>query len=255
MNKYTLLTFLLIFVFELRPAMAVREAKPTAIDSRIRVMVYNPNDVFKYTGYYGYQASIEFADGEAVDTISMGDSTSWQIVPSGRRIFLKPMEDNATTNMTIITNKHTYFFELHAQEVEDIDDPEMVFNVRFIYPDEGEESAVRHYAGTGLVTPESDEDDNELDENYNYNYTMSGSELTAPIKIFDDGEFTYFQFKDKNAEVPAFFLVDSDNSESIVNYRVSGKYIVVERVASRFTLRHGNDIVCIFNEEMPVSKK
>jgi type IV secretion system protein VirB9 len=38
---------------------AIKESRPTPIDSRIRVMIYNPDDVFKFTGYYGYQASIE----------------------------------------------------------------------------------------------------------------------------------------------------------------------------------------------------
>jgi hypothetical protein len=40
-------------------AYAIREPRATSIDSRIRVLVYHPNDVFKYTGYYGYQGSIQ----------------------------------------------------------------------------------------------------------------------------------------------------------------------------------------------------
>lgn len=137
-----LLTFIALLFFSLN-AFAIRESRPTPIDSRIRVMVYNPNDVFKFTGYYGYQASIELGNGEEVVSISMGDTTSWQIVPAGSRIFIKPMEPDATTNMTLITNKRTYFFELYAQETTDIRDPEMVFNVKFLYPDEEEEDHVR----------------------------------------------------------------------------------------------------------------
>ena len=96
-------------------AHAIREPRPTSVDSRIRVLVYSPDDVFKFVGYYGYQASIELGKGEEVVSISMGDTTSWQIVPSGNRIFIKPMEQDATTNMTLITNKRTYFFELYAE--------------------------------------------------------------------------------------------------------------------------------------------
>ncbi len=230
------------------PAHALSESRPLAVDSRIRVMVYNPDDVFKFTGYYGYQSSIEFADGESVDTISMGDSTSWQIVPSGRRIFLKPMEFDATTNMTVITNKRMYQFELHADEAEDINDPKLVFSVRFIYPDDSGTAGIRQYAttsGPDLSQPEK----------FNFNYTISGNETIAPLRIFDDGEFTYFKFKTKNAEIPAFFMVDSDGKESLVNYRVSGEYIVVERVTSQYTLRNGTDVVCVFNESMPLEKK
>lgn len=45
-----------------------------------------------------------------------------------------------------------------------------------------------------------------------------------------------------------FFSVDDDGNESIVNYQVAGDYIVVERVESRFTLRHGKEVACVFNE-------
>jgi type IV secretion system protein VirB9 len=225
-------------------AYALREPKPTAMDSRIRIMVYNPDDVFKFTGYYGYQASIQFAEEETIDTISMGDTLAWQVVPNGNRIFIKPMEPDATTNMTVITNRRLYHFELHADEAQDINDPDIVFAVRFIYPDEDGNGGVQHFAVSSapdLTRPEK----------YNFNYTISGSEYIAPIKIFDDGEFTYFQFKNKNAEIPAFFLVDSDNREAMVNYRIIGDYVVLERVASQLTLRHGTDVVCVFNESLP----
>lgn len=230
------------------PAYALRESRPLSVDSRIRVIVYNPDDVFKFTGYYGYQSSIEFSEGEAVETISMGDTTSWQLVPAGRRIFLKPMEQNATTNMTVITNKHMYQFELHGAEAMDINDPKMVFSVRFLYTDEGGNSSIQRY--TTNPGPDFTQSNK-----FNYNYTLSGSSIIAPIKIFDDGEFTYFKFKGKNSEVPAFFLVDSDGKEALVNYRVAGEYIVIERVASQFTLRNGSDVTCVFNESMPIEKK
>jgi type IV secretion system protein VirB9 len=214
-------------------------------------MVYNPDDVFKYVGYYGYQASIELSQGEAVETISMGDTVAWQVVPSGNRIFIKPMEANATTNMTLITNKRTYYFELHAEEIAEINDPKMVFTVRFLYPDESSSSPIQQVSTS--LAPDADDPDNR--DKLNFNYTLSGSELVAPLKIFDDGEFTYFEFRNKNAEIPAFFTVDSDNRESVVNYRVAGKYIVVEKVSQQFTLRHGSDITCVFNENAPLIKK
>ena len=221
---------------------AIREPRATAMDSRLRVMTYNPNDVFKYIGYYGYQGSIVLEDGETIDTISMGDTVSWQMVPSGNRIFLKPIAPNATTNMTLITNKRIYFFELHAQEAKNISDPNLVFAVRFLYP--GSSNGMVNLAtNTGLTVP-----DLTKKGNYNFKYTISGSDLIAPIQIFDDGRFTYFQFRTLSAPIPAFFQVDKDGTESIINYQVAGDYIAVEMVASQFTLRYGNEITCVFNE-------
>lgn len=228
-------------------AFALRSATPLAADSRIRVINYQENEVYKFVGHYGYQSSIEFEAEEEVKTISIGDSTSWQIVPSGNRIFIKPIERDATTNMTVITDKRVYQFELHAQEAKDIRDDNMVFVMKFMYP--GSASSIMDLPSTALDIP----DLSDPEKQYNLNYTLRGSDIIAPIKIFDDGVFTFFQFR-KHAEVPAFYIVRGDNSEEVVNYRVVGDYIVVERIASRFTLRSGNDIVCVYNESPPFSK-
>ena len=222
-------------------AYAIRETRATSIDSRIRVLVYHPNDVFKYTGYYGYQGSIQLAQNETIETISMGDTISWQMIPSGNRIFLKPTGADATTNMTLITNQRIYFFELHAKTAADINDPGLVFTVKFLYPESSDItnfSKISVPSGPDLKHPEK----------YNFKYTISGSENISPIQIFDDGEFTYFQFKNKNISIPGFFEVLSDDTEALVNYQVVGNYIVLEKVTSKLTLRHGRDIVCVFNE-------
>jgi len=224
-------------------ALAGREPRPIKVDHRVRTIMFQPDEVYKFTGHYRYQSSIEFSEGEEIKTISMGDSTSWMLNPSGNLLFLKPIEQDATTNMTLITNRHTYLFELHARETDDINDDNMVFIMRFLYPDGNDSKSVTQYLDR-VPTPDLENDAGK----YNFNYSISGSDDIAPIRIFDDGEFTFFQFRDKNAEVPAFFWVDDDGSEALINYRTRGDYIVVERVTKRFTLRHGSTIVCVFNE-------
>jgi type IV secretion system protein VirB9 len=238
----------LVTIFMAFSSLAVRDARPTPTDHRLRVMVYHPDDVFKFTGYYGYQASIEFAKAEEIVSISMGDTTAWQIVPSGSRIFIKPMEKDATTNMTLITNKRTYFFELYAEETKDMRTPEMVFNVRFIYPDDEDATGggVTTYTHSTSGTP-----DLEHPEKYNFYYSLSGSEEIGPIKVFDDGEFTYLQFRDKNAELPAIFAVDDELRESMVNYRISPdnpSLVILEQVFKKLSIRHSKKVACVFNE-------
>lgn len=230
------------------PAHALRLPRPIATDSRIQTVMYDPNEIYKFTGHYGYQSSIEFAADEEVQTVSLGDSLSWLITPSGNRIFLKPVEQDAMTNMTVITSKHIYHFELHPMESDNINDKSMIFVLRFVYPDD---SGNINVGGSleSLPNPELEP------EKYNFSYTVSGAENISPIKIFDDGQFTYFQFQDKNADVPAFFLVDRLGNESIINFRTRGDYIVVERVGSQFTLRSGNDVACVFNESRPQKRE
>ena len=79
---------------------------------------------------------------------------------------------------------------------------------------------------------------------------MTGAREIAPIRVFDDGEFTYMQFR-ALTDLPAIFLVDKDKQESVVNYRIEGPYVVIERIGSQFSLRHGNEVACVFNRSAP----
>lgn len=225
-------------------AYALQEPRPIATDSRIRTVRYSPDEVYQFIGHYTYHSIIEFESDEEIQTVSVGDSIAWLLNPSGNRLFLKPIEQNALTNMSVLTNKRTYLFELHAEEASDIRDPGMVFVLRFIYP-QNDAGAVE------FTNVESEPDIQSEPEKYNFNYTLRGIDTIAPIRIFDDGEFTFFEFQDKNAEIPAFFKVDPLGNEQIVNFRKRGNYIVVEQVASQFTLRRGAEIVCVYNERKP----
>ncbi len=108
---------------------------PVTTDSRIKVFVYNENEVYHLTIHYGYQSNIEFAEGEEIETISMGESYSWKITPIGRRLFIKPLQVDVRTNMTVITNRHTYQFDIIAKMPDGTLDDSLVYVARFYYPD------------------------------------------------------------------------------------------------------------------------
>lgn len=103
-------------------------------DSRIKTFLYSENEIYRVLLYHGFQSSIEFTLGEVPETISVGDSYAWKITPVDRRIFIKPQEQNIHTNMTVITNRRTYHFELLAKAAPDEVDPEFAYVVRFFYP-------------------------------------------------------------------------------------------------------------------------
>lgn len=234
-------------IIGVQPAYALQEPRAVATDSRIRTVRYSPNEVYEFIGHYTYHSIIEFESDEEIQTVSVGDSLAWLLNPSGNRLFLKPIEQNATTNMSVLTNKRSYLFELHADEASDIRDPNLVFVLRFIYPQNDNEAV--EFTGFEPL-PDLVRDAHK----YNFNYTLRGVDEIAPIRVFDDGEFTYFQFRNNNSEVPAVFRVDHDGREELINFRQRGDYLVVERVASQFTLRRGAAIVCVYNEILPQSK-
>ena len=108
--------------------------EPLTTDSRIKTYVYSPNEVFLLVLHYGFQSNIEFGKNETIETITLGDSFAWKITPLDNRLFIKPMERNIRTNMTIITNKKTYQFDLVSKELESGDEKDLVYVVRFQYP-------------------------------------------------------------------------------------------------------------------------
>ena len=79
-------------------------------------------------------------------------------------------------------------------------------------------------------------------EKLNFRYTISGDEPAwRPLRAFDDGRQTYIQFPRSIAagEAPPLFLVGPDGEAQLVNYRVAGRYYIVDRLFGAAELRLG----------------
>ena len=232
-------------------ALASQMPRYLGTEKKFRSYVYNPNDVYRYLGHYTYQGFIEFEGDETISTISMGDPSLWLFQHLGNRLFLKPVgEGHSQTNMTVISSKRIYHFELTAKEAKNISDKDLVFVAKFVYPDEKDKNIMEF--PKAIASDEPDLRDLSI---YNFKYQYTGETSIAPIKVFDNGDFTYFQFAHKNADYPAIFSVDSSGFESLINFRAAGDYIIVEKVAPQFTLRSGPDIVCVYNTSLYTTGK
>ena len=216
-------------------------------EPRFRSWTYYPNTVFRHIGYYTRPTYIEFDTSESVTGISVSKPNSWDFVPNGNRLYLKPIANDADTTATITTNMRTYFFELHAKEPNGPFDPNVLFFVKFRYPQTSKGKDKDSAEHTIFEYNVSSLPDLSRPELFNFNYTMSGDDVISPIAVFDNGKFTYMKFKDV---MPAVFSVDSDGYEGIINFRIEGDYMVIEKVNPLFTLRNGFATVCVFNENL-----
>ena len=126
--------FLMIMMIACQNCLAYDTDLAITSDNRIKTYIYNPNEVYLIVVHWGFQSHIEFAKGEEIQTISMGDSYAWKITPLSNRLFIKPLEKNIRTNMTILTNKRTYQFDIVARELDGDDDKDLVYVIRFYYP-------------------------------------------------------------------------------------------------------------------------
>jgi type IV secretion system protein VirB9 len=222
-------------------------ANPIATDSRIRTFVYNENEVFPVTTHFGYQSYISFAKGEEIQVISLGDAFPWQVTPMDNRLFIKPIDAYSHTNMTVVTDKHTYQFDLQSKLPPKEIDADLTYVVRFYYPDNSFDR-VRLEGGEGNIEAPSLEMPMTQGKQYNFNYTMVGPDGIAPVKVFDDGQTTYFQFPNSNAVIPTLSSLDQSGEERPLETRPYGQFVAVDGVVSRYTARLGQDLVCIFNE-------
>jgi type IV secretion system protein VirB9 len=206
----------------------------TLLDCRVRTLVFNENQVYRITAYYGYETDVELADNEEIRTVAAGDTVGWQIVSAGQHLFIKPMAQNARTNVSVITNRRTYLFELVAESPSNRSD--MTYLVRFKYPQ----------TNVVLSTRTGEKGDPAA---FNFNYKIKGDKSVRPTRVFDDGLFTFFQFDNaRNRDLPAIFWVSPDGRENLVNYRMEGNYVVVERTGEKFVLRSGDEKANVQNK-------
>lgn len=240
-SRYAVLVLWFIFLMIL--GSGAHAYLPVPTDSRIKTFVYNENDVFHIVVHYGYQSSIEFAKNEEIEAISMGNSFSWKYSNVGRRLFLTALEGSSHTNMTVITNKRTYQFDLESRDPADGVDDELIYVVRFYYPDANFSKSTAR-VDTKKFMPEALVSSNK----YNFSYSLTGPDSIAPIKVFDDGKSTYLKFKNNNADVPNIFIVSADGNEERAKYAREGEYIVIKRILDKISLRLNQDVVYVFND-------
>ena len=204
-----------------------------AADQRVKVVMYDPNNVVILKGQYGYQTQITFAANETVQSVSLGDSLAWQAVPVNNNLFIKPITASKT-NMTVLTNLNSYSFQLDSLSQSSAP----TYKLQFIYPEGG-------YDATGSSNAIATFDPAKL----NWKYSFTGDRSLAPIEAFDNDQFTYFKFRQGGmSRLPAVFIVDKDRNETLVNFHMQGNYMAIHSVAKQFTLRNGSSVTSIYND-------
>ena len=233
-----LTTFLLALAL---PVAANAEATPQGgpLDIRIRTAVYNENQVYRIETDLRHSTTIHFGAAERFEAVIVGDTESFQVDPIpelGNVLTIKPHVANASTNMTVITNRRTYSFHLREGSIPNRTG--MFFEVRFRYPDE-ERSAAGATQPKGFEAPR------------NYNYRVSGEGDFRPSHIYDDGRYTYFVFPE-NTRQPALFKADNQGRERTVNWTQQSNTVRVLGVNTYWTLRIGDEAICAMRDESAI---
>jgi type IV secretion system protein VirB9 len=208
------------------PAMlpAQMMAWPGGGDARIQSIEYRNSQVVRIRAAPGYQVTIELAPDERIESIALGDSGAWQVTANkaGNLLFVKPIQTDATTNMTVVTDVRTYNFDLTGVAEVSSDLP---YAIRFTYPalttiPPGPQNMFgRPPAGSIVGT-----------------YRLHGHKTLLPDAISDDGTRTFIDWP-ADGPLPAVYSRDRDGRETLLNGNVRSGLFVIDGINQHLVFR------------------
>jgi type IV secretion system protein VirB9 len=212
-----------------------------SVDARVRTAAYNSSEVYKLHGFVGYQIDLEFEQGESFIGLGSGDLEGLAFVGQENHLFLKPKAARVATNLTVLTSRRHYQIDYSASLQRPGDD-ELVYALRFTYAP----SSARLAADADAKRLDLQLENASNTRTRNIDYWYCGERTLRPTAASDDGVHTRLSFA-ANADLPAIFVRNEDDSESLLNFSVDAGDVVIHRVAQRFILRRGKLTGCVVN--------
>ena len=227
------------------PALALAVlATPAVADSRLQEVMYDEFSVVTLPGRVNVQASIVFGEDEVIENVAIGNSQTWQVTPNKRAniLFVKPLEPRAATNLTVVTSKRTYLFDLVASPT-----AKPVYVLRFDYPVDLEEEARKAEMAQAAANAQPEDPFSSVDPaDLNFAWSGEGAPALLPERTFDDGEATFLTWTN-GRNVPAILVTNAKGDEGPVNYTVRGDTVVIDGVPASIILRSGEESATLVN--------
>ncbi len=236
------------------PTARVNQANAAARIQPVRNGFINSMQVYPFTQgalYQVYTAVGQITDialqpGEQLvgsGPVAAGDTVRWIIgdTQSGAgptlqvHILVKPTRPDLMTNLVINTNLRTYHMELRSTE------RTYMASVSWQYPQDQLIALRRQNAEAQAAQPVASGVDL---ANVNFRYAIDGDRAPwRPLRAFDDGRQVFIEFPRGigQGEMPPPFAVGPEgNTSELVNYRVRGHHMIVDRLFAAAELRFGS---------------
>ena len=186
-------------------------------------------------------SEIALEPGETLVSVAAGDTARWVIgdTTSGggtaRRthILVKPSAAGLKTNLVITTDRRLYRVDVASSR-----GPAMA-GIAWTYPQDELIALRRAEAAAAAAQPVAA---GMAVEALNFAYAISGDKVSwRPVRAFDDGRQVFIQFPAGFAqdEAPPLFVLGEGGRAELVNYRLKGRYYVVDRLFGAAELRLG----------------
>ena len=222
-------------------------------DPRLQTRTYDEAAVFQINGRVKVQTTIKFRSDEAIENVAIGDSQAWQVQPNKAQslLFVKPLEPNARTNMTVVTNKRTYLFDLVSSPR---NAPLYVLQFRYPEAERAEEEArlaalellERERANATEFAAANDPFAVADPTALNFEWAKAGDSALIPERAYDDGEAVFLTWS-AGTSIPAILITNDDGEEGPVNFTVRGQTVVLDTVPPQIILRSGEEVATLTN--------
>ncbi|GBR02666.1 P-type conjugative transfer protein TrbG [Asaia siamensis] len=210
----------------------------------IQVYPFSEGALYQLYAAPGEITDIALQPGEKLvgsGPVAAGDTVRWIIgdTESGTgaakriHILLKPTRPDLTTNLVINTDRRTYHLELRS------DERTYMASVSWDYPQDQIVALRGQDRDADLTAPVATGVD--LDA-LNFRYRVEGDEAPwRPLRAFDDGRQVFIEFPTGIAqgEMPPLWVIGPQGDGQLVNYRVHGNRMIVDRLFAAAELRLG----------------
>ena len=230
-----------VFADALPPRDMEASRLPGVVDTRVRVLPYVADRVYRLVGPVGYAIHIELEPGEHYRGLGAGDSEAIAVDVQDHHLFLKPRVPLVTTNLILVTDRRRYHFEYHV-ESEPLGhrvEPPSMYSLRFLHPPVPESTASLVEKALANAAPA-------LKRAVNVDYWYCGHPALKPDAVTDDGVHTRIRFGSRS-EIPAMFVRHQDGTEALLNFSLQDGEVIIHRLAPALILRRGRLVGCIVN--------
>ena len=235
---------------------ALLEPQGDRFREAVQIFPWSEGGLYRLYTAPGQITDIALEPGEQLTAVAAGDTVRWILgdTTSGSgasrqvHILLKPTATGLSTNLVITTDRRIY-------RLEAVSTPRTAMAaVSWTYPAAAlvalsgreREEAGHEAGGASAQAP------------FNFGYVLKGDRPSwRPLRVFDDGRQVFIEFPPGFArdQAPPLFARGADGASELLNYRIRGRFYVVDRLFAQAELRLGarkQHVVRIERREEPV---
>jgi type IV secretory pathway VirB9-like protein len=198
------------------------------------------------------ESMIVLPEDERIVTIYSGDKRFFRFSRPENfpyMLAIQPTEEGIDTSLQVISESgRIYLFYVRSLPIKTKTTPDLL-----VYVDADNVGGRVDISGSKTISTANSLNQKDylhslgVGKKVNGNYKINGSEVIAPQAVYDDGKWTYFDFRNipSSMDRPAVYKI-TDKKQTLVNTRRMDGHIIAETLSGEgWMLELGSQIVCI----------